>query len=68
MKIVMGLIIALSASACAMQETDYRRAAASFLNPVCAPDGSVVWIEFANSSGSFNGIRTSHENCLWYKK
>jgi hypothetical protein len=67
-KFVVGLMIALSASACAFQDRDHRQAATSIFNPVCAPDGSVVRVEFANSSGNFDGITTSHEICPWYKK
>ena len=68
MRLALGLMIILSVGACTLQDRDFRRAATSLLDPVCAPDGSVVRIEFANSSGSFNGINTGHENCLWYKK
>ena len=68
MKFIVGMMIALSVGACALQDRDHRRAATSIFNPVCAPDGSVVRIEFANSSGNFGGIDTSHENCPWYKK
>lgn len=68
MRVVLGLFILLGLSACALGDRAHREAAAGLFNPVCAPDGSVVLIEYANSKGSFESIDTSHENCPWYKK
>lgn len=44
------------------------RTAGSALNPLCAPDGSVVYTQYANSAGSFDGVKASTENCPWNKK
>ena len=68
MRTTIGLLIILSVGACAEQNRLYRSASGSVFDPVCAPDGSVVRIEYANSQGSYTGIKASKENCLWYKK
>lgn len=44
-----------------------RSAGGSFLNPVCAPDGSVVYRQYANSGGMYDGVKASVENCSWNK-
>jgi hypothetical protein len=44
------------------------RKAGTFLNPWCAPDGSVVYTQYSNSKGAFDGVKASPENCPWYKK
>ena len=67
MRILVGLLLVVSVGACALEEKPYRSAVTSFFDPVCAPDGSVVRIEFANSKGSYGGINTSHEYCPWNK-
>ena len=68
MRSVMGLLIVVALSACQHGDREHRQAANNLFDPVCAPDGSVVRIEYANSKGNFTGIETSHENCPWYKK
>ncbi len=68
MRLLVCLLVVLSTGAYALQDRDHRQAATSIFNPLCAPAGSVVRIEFANTSGSFDGIRTRHENCPWYKE
>jgi hypothetical protein len=37
----------------------------TLLDPVCAPDGSVVRLQFPNDQGSFDGAMASRENCPW---
>lgn len=44
------------------------RNAGTFLNPWCAPDGSVVYTQYSNSKGTFDGVKAAPENCPWYKK
>jgi len=44
------------------------RSAGTFLDPWCAPDGSVVYTQYANSKGEFDGVKASPEYCPWYKK
>ena len=68
MRVVMGLVIILSLCACALENKPYRRAERNLFDPVCAPDGSTVRIEYTNSKGDYNGIKTSFESCPWYKK
>lgn len=63
--VVMTAFAAIVLAGCASGES---RPAGSFLNPVCAPDGSVVYTQYANKEGSFDGVKASLENCPWYKK
>lgn len=37
-------------------------------DPLCAPDGSVVYVQFTDSKGEYNKLRASRENCPWNKK
>ena len=37
-------------------------------NPVCAEDGSVVYVQYSNSQGSYENAKASRENCAWAKK
>jgi len=37
----------------------------SILDPVCMPDGSVVWMQYPNSEGSYEGAVSDLENCPW---
>ena len=41
------------------------RQVGTFLDPFCAPDGSVVRVQYPNSQGSFAGAEASRENCSW---
>lgn len=68
MRVVIGILLVLSLGACALENKPHRRAATSIWDPVCAPDGSVVRVEYANEQGTYKGIKTSKENCLWNKK
>ncbi len=69
MRVVMGLLVVVVAlSSCQNVDKGQRTAVNSLFDPVCAPDGSVVRVEFANSKGSFEGIETSFKNCPWYKE
>ena len=62
---VMAALAAVVLAGCASGES---RQAGSFLNPLCAPDGSVVHTQYANSKGNFDGVKASVEYCPWYKK
>jgi len=60
------IVVALGSillSACAGDS----RTAGSFLNPVCAPDGSVVYRQYANTEGDYEGVKASAANCSWNK-
>ena len=39
----------------------------SAAEPYCAADGSVVWVVYANSAGSYDGAKASPKNCPWSK-
>ncbi len=43
------------------------RSAGSALDPLCAPDGSVVYTQYANSVGSYDGVKASRDFCPWNK-
>ncbi len=43
------------------------RRVGTMIDPFCAPDGSVVRLLYPNSQGSFEGTKSSRENCPWYK-
>ena len=68
MRIVMALLVVAALGACQQPDREARLANTWLLGPMCAPDGSIVWVEFANSTGDFDDIGTSDENCLWYEK
>ena len=40
----------------------------SFLNPLCMPDGSVVYYEFPNKAGGYDEVKASTANCPWNRK
>lgn len=63
--IVAAALTAIVLAGCASGES---RQAGSFWNPPCAPDGSVVYTQFANTKGAYDGVKASLENCPWYKK
>lgn len=39
----------------------------SFADPLCMPDGSVVWYEYKKKDGTFDETTAKKENCPWYK-
>ncbi len=43
------------------------RQVGTILDPFCAPDGSVVRVQYPNSQGNFVGAKASRENCPWNK-
>jgi len=63
--IVVAALAAVLVAGCASGES---REAGTFLDPLCAPDGSVVYTQYANTKGSFDGVKASHDNCPWYQK
>jgi hypothetical protein len=40
---------------------------ASFWDPPCMPDGSVVYYQYANRSGAYDAAQGSRANCPWNK-
>ena len=37
----------------------------SFLDPVCMPDGSVVYQQYPNTSGQYDATQASKAYCSW---
>ncbi len=62
MRMLAALVVALALYGCGGGES---RRVGTVLDPVCAPDGSVVRYQFANDQGSFEGVQASRENCPW---
>jgi hypothetical protein len=40
---------------------------ASFWDPPCMPDGSVVYYQYPNKSGAYDAAQGSRANCTWNK-
>lgn len=40
----------------------------SFVDPVCMPDGSVVYHQYPNSQGTYDATQASKANCPWNRK
>lgn len=59
------LVLAVASMALAACGGNSRSAGGSIFDPVCAPDGSIVYVQYANSQGSFDGVQASRENCSW---
>ena len=56
-----------SLSACGGPSREEPASQGSFFNPVCMPDGSVVYNQLANADGTFGDPRASFANCSWNK-
>ena len=67
LRILAILAVSLFLGACteSMGEGAGPRQIGSVLDPFCAPDGSVVRLQFPNAQGSFDGAMASRENCPW---
>jgi len=61
---------ALLLSACSSGGGQMGRAepGGSFLDPLCMPDGSVVFYEYANKEGQYDEVTASKANCAWNKQ
>jgi hypothetical protein len=40
----------------------------TFADPLCMPDGSVVFYEYANRNGAYDEVTASKANCAWNKR
>jgi hypothetical protein len=56
---------ALLLSACGGGRMDPQ---SSFLDPICMPDGSVVFYEYPNTRGEFDTQTASKAHCPWNKR
>ena len=61
MRMLAALVVALALYGCGGEG----RRVGTVLDPVCAPDGSVVMYQFPNTQGSYEGVQASRENCPW---
>jgi hypothetical protein len=63
MKKIAALGLVLLLAACnGRLEPDF-----GFLDPVCMPDGSVVYAQMANAKDEYGQPRASKANCAWNK-
>ena len=40
----------------------------SMFDPLCMPDGSVVFYEYANKAGQYDEVVANKANCPWNRK
>lgn len=61
------LVAALALVACSSGERTMGRAepGGSVLDPLCMPDGSVVYYEYANRAGQYDEVTANKANCPW---
>lgn len=65
-RLLVALVVISVLAGCAAGRDS--RGLSQIADPYCAPDGSVVYVQFTDSKGNFNKLRASRENCPWYKK
>jgi hypothetical protein len=59
---VIGALM-LGLTACA----DRPEPGGSFTDPLCMPDGSVVFFEYKRKDGTYDETTAKKENCPWYR-
>ena len=65
--LVIGATLLLAA--CSSSGTDGRMEPGSTLaDPLCMPDGSVVFYEYANRAGAYDEVTASKANCPWNRR
>ena len=64
MRYVVFLFGVLTLAACGTSRDEPQ---GSFLDPVCMPDGSVVYRQYPNQSGQYDATQASKANCPWNK-
>lgn len=62
MRYVVFIAAALALAACGGGRSE---PSGSFLDPVCMPDGSVVYHQYPNQSGTYDATQASKANCPW---
>lgn len=67
MRYVALLAATLALAACSSGEQTMGRAepGGSFMDPLCMPDGSVVYYEYANRAGQYDEVTANKANCPW---
>ena len=61
--LLLGSAVALSACGAGRAEPG-----GSFFDPLCMPDGSVVFYEYSRPDGSYDTTTAKRENCPWFKR
>ena len=64
-KVVFAALCVAVLSACGDRQSRY---VGNVNDPICAPDGSVVFVQYATAKGDFPTVRASRENCGWNKQ
>ena len=57
-------LVAIATAACSTNS----RMVGSVLDPYCMPDGTPIYVQYANKSGTFTDTRGKRENCPWYQQ
>lgn len=59
-------VVAVTLAGCAGERGT--QTAGGVLDPVCAPDGSVVFVTYSNSEQKYDTAEASRANCPWNKE
>lgn len=63
---LLAATLALAACAGSGERTTGRaEPGGSFMDPLCMPDGSVVYYEYANKAGQYDEVTANKANCPW---
>lgn len=62
MRYMLFIAAALALAACGGGRAE---PSGSFIDPVCMPDGSVVYHQYPNSQGTYDATQASRANCPW---
>lgn len=62
MKYVAILVLGLMAAACSGGRFE---PGGSMFDPLCMPDGSVVYYEYPNKAGTYDEVKATKANCPW---
>ena len=62
MRYILFVLAAMTLVACGGGRSEPQ---GSVLDPVCMPDGSVVYRQYPNTSGQYDATQASKANCPW---
>ena len=65
MRYMLFIAAALALAACGGGRAE---PSGSFVDPVCMPDGSVVYHQYPNTQGTYDATQASKANCPWNRK
>jgi hypothetical protein len=60
-----GALLLAGCGMMATQQAGRMEPGGSFADPLCMPDGSVVYYEYANKNGQYDEVTASKANCPW---